>query len=90
MLTNFNNPFIAAFSDELQKELKYKIYHLTSNLLPHYRYLAKNECSTAKLIIQKIKGPLFMAHSADATLYRKSRYYKQVERSLVADLDDRM
>jgi len=46
MLTNFNNSFIAVFSDELQKTCN-KVYHFTSNLLPHY--LVKTECSTVQL-----------------------------------------
>jgi len=36
MLTNFNNSFIAAFSYKLQKELEYRNYHLTSNVLQRY------------------------------------------------------
>jgi len=35
MFTNFNNFFTIAFSDELRKSIC-KIYHLISNLLPHY------------------------------------------------------
>ena len=46
MLTSFNNSYTAAFSDELQKSWT-KIYHLTSNLLPHY--LVKIECSSVQL-----------------------------------------
>jgi len=46
MLADFNNYFTAAFSDKLQKTCN-KIYHLTSNLLPHY--LVKTECSTVQL-----------------------------------------
>jgi len=45
MLTDFNNSFAAAFSDELQKNCN-KVYHLTSNLLPHY--IVKTECSTVQ------------------------------------------
>jgi len=40
---------IDAFLDELQKSW-YKMFHLTSNLLPHY--LAKIECSNAQLFTQ--------------------------------------
>jgi len=46
MLTDFNNSFTPTFSDELQKTCN-KVYHLTSNLLPHY--LVKTECSTVQL-----------------------------------------
>jgi len=48
MLINFNNSFTAVFSDELPKEVN-KIYHLTSNMLPHH--LAKFKDSTAQLFI---------------------------------------
>jgi len=46
MLSDFNNSFTATFSDELQKTCN-KVYHLTSNLLPHY--LVKTESSTVQL-----------------------------------------
>jgi len=45
-VSQLNNPFTVAFSDELQQSWK-KIFHLTSNLLPHN--LAKIECSTVHL-----------------------------------------
>jgi len=43
MRADFNNPFTAAFRNELQK----KIRHLTTYMLPHY--LVKCECSTIQL-----------------------------------------
>jgi len=48
MLTNFNNSFTIAFSDELQKKQKklVKIYHLTWNLLPHYLVKTMFKCAT--------------------------------------------
>jgi len=46
MLTNFNVSFSAASTDDLHKSWN-EIYHITTNLLPHYR--TKIKCSTAQL-----------------------------------------
>jgi len=37
--TNINNSFTLPFSDELQKSWS-EVYHLTSNLLPHFAKIA--------------------------------------------------
>ena len=66
MLTDFNNSFTGAFSDELQKKLT-KIYHLTSNLVPHY--LVKFECSTVQLY-----GTLFNASLIQNYYFTESVY----------------
>jgi len=52
--------FSAAFLVELQRESWNKIYHLTSNLLPHY--LAKNGCSYVQLYSTLFSASVMQNH----------------------------
>ena len=53
MYTNYNDPFTAAFRNELLTKLQLKTYHLASKLLLHY--LVKFECTTAQLYSKLIQ-----------------------------------